>query len=341
MTPDLIQIKARPDQRRSELTAVVHREVFDSFPGASPSNGDLKRWSDFRENYHKAQALDVWPAFPLQIDFELNSTCNMRCSFCTHGHERVPHRILGLDEFSRVIDEGEKHGLSSIKLNYINEPLLNKDLPHFVRYAKAHGVLNVYFATNGVLLTEDMSRTLIDAGVTKIMVSLDAVTPETFRLMRSSEKYHQIVANILSLIALRNARGLKHPLVRVNFLRSRLNIHEQEDFLALWQEVADSIGFQSQVGLPGVEDEVFHTNGTNGEAFRCSFPFKLVVIDSGGNILPCCTFSGRQMPLGNIESMSVQEAWLGMQMTGLKELHKRGGYKDHPICNHCIHGTSA
>jgi radical SAM protein with 4Fe4S-binding SPASM domain len=325
--------------RTNELTAVLDREKFDQFPNGVITDRDKNRWKQFRSAYHKAQQLGDFTDFPLQLDFELNSTCQMKCRFCTHGQDRVPKVLLSFDNFKRAIDEGSRHGLCSIKMNYINEPLLNRDLHEYVAYARSRGVLNVYFATNGILLTQPIAQKLITAGVSKIMVSLDAVTPETFKLMRDSDQFDEIVQNIRNFIDLRNSLGLTHPLVRVNFLRTTVNAHEAESFVKQWTGVADTIGLQVQVGLPGVDDEFFDTkNLTN--SFRCSFPFKLLVIDSGGNILPCCTFSGREMPLGHIQTMTLEGAWKSSQMSHLKTLHRKGDYALNPVCAHCINGTS-
>lgn len=316
--------------RANELTAVSNRELFDRVPGGVTDAKDIKRWHWFRERYHKAQKLEGFASFPLQIDFELNSTCQMKCGFCVHGHEKVKKQTLPFETFKRVIDEGAMHGLCSIKLNYINEPLLLPDLTKYIDYARSKGVLNVYFATNGLLLTEAMSRKLIDAKVSKVMVSLDATTPETFEKMRHSARFSTIVANILKLIKLRDEKGVDYPLVRVNFLKTEINAHEADEFLKQWTGVADMVGYQEQLNRPGTTD--IKTDKT----FKCAFPFKLVTVDSSGAILPCCTFSGREMPLGHIDKMTISEAWNNDRMTELKQLHRNGDGAMNPNCKHCM-----
>lgn len=336
------RFKANP----TEQTAVINAELFDRPPhGLDEAN--LARWYRFRADYHSARDLNEFP-FPLQVDFEINSTCNMRCSFCLHGHENVPVAELGFDRFCRIIDEGQKYGLVSIKMNYINEPLLVRDLERYIRYARDKGILNVYFATNGSLLNEARSRSIIEAGVTKIMVSLDAITPETFKLMRQSTLYSKIVKNILDFLRVREEMGVSQPLLRVNFLKTRVNMHEAEEFIRFWQDKADMIGFQNQVGIPGIDSNIIPATDVispaevldnNKSRFRCSFPFKLLVVDSNGNILPCCTFSGRAMPLGDIDTMTLKDAWTSLQMRELRLLHKRGGYRENPICFHCVNSN--
>lgn len=329
-----------PVSRTNELTAVVSRDRFDDPPGDVTASWDLMRWAQFRHDYHRAAGLEYDGPFPLQLDFELTSQCNLRCAFCIHGGpEKIPKRELTFDRFARAIDEGERNGLCSVKLNYINEPLLTRDLPEYIRYAKAHGVLNVYFATNGTLLNARNREALIDARVSKIMVSLDATTPETFQKMRQSDQFALIVSNVRALLALREERGISYPLVRVNFLKSPLNVHEAEDFVRQWTGTADMVGLQDQVGLPGVDSDLLGSGPyVDHSAFRCSFPFKMLVIDSAGHILPCCTFSGREMPLGHVDEMTLADAWTGPRMRTLKESHLYGTWKDNPVCRRCVTG---
>jgi radical SAM protein with 4Fe4S-binding SPASM domain len=332
----VIEIRARPH----ELTAVEGREHFEEFPADEGSVRDRHRWEAFRAAYAEAQSLREPSAFPLQVDFETISTCNMRCSFCTHGHEVIPRVLPPFADFARAIEEGEVHGLCSIKLNYINEPLLTPGLCDYVRFARGHGVLNVYFATNGTLLDAEVSRDLIEAGVSKIMVSLDAATAGTFREVRQSGRFDRIVANVESLIRMRDAMGRRFPLVRVNFLRNRLNDHEAGGFLERWTGIADMIGFQDEVGVPGVDSPVHAPDDvrTARDGFRCAFPFKLVVVDSAGKILPCCTFGGRRMPIGDIRTGTIAGAWQSPQMRSLRALHLAGGYASNDVCRHCIEG---
>jgi radical SAM protein with 4Fe4S-binding SPASM domain len=320
--------------RKNELTAVANGGLFDAVPGDVTDWHDIDRWHEFRAKYHRAQECDAHFEFPLQLDFELNSTCQMKCGFCTHGQQRVTKRQLTFEQFAKVIDEGARYGLVSIKLNYINEPLLVKDLPRYIKYAKSRGVLNVYFATNGLLLTQSMAKQLIAAGVSKIMVSLDATTPETFQAMRGSDRLEQIVKNVLYLIKYRDSLGINWPLVRVNFVKTLINYHEADGFMERWRGVADMIGYQDQVAVPGADQEMLRDKSLDD--FKCAFPFKLMVIDAAGDILPCCTFSGRLMPMGNISTSTIKQAWDSFAMRQLKTTHQSGGYRDLSVCSECM-----
>lgn len=320
--------------RENELTEVVNRNIFDEAPFGCTAPKQLKRWIDFRVAYHSAQQLNHPRRFPLQLDFELNSTCQLKCSFCRHGNERVAKNLLPIELFQKAIDEGEQYGLCSIKLNGINEPLLVRTLEQHIKYARSRGVLNTYMATNGLLLNERRAEALVDAGLSKLMISLDAMTAETFFAMRRSEKLAEIVENIHGLLRVKKRLKVKHPLIRVNFVKTKNNAHEADAFVRHWSKLVDSVGFQQQVGVPGAGDKTLR----HSEDFKCAFPFKQLVIANTGDILPCCTFSGSKLPIGNIRDMTLADAWRAAKIRKLRATHKRGLYRENPVCKECVEG---
>ena len=326
--------------RSGELTFTDSRHLFDLCPDLVTSTAGRERWMEFTERYNQCtETPENESNFPLQLDFELNAACNLRCQFCLHGQETVKERRLPWEVYEAAILEGERNGLVSIKLNYINEPLLVSNIDEYIIFARAHGVLNTYMATNGTLLTEAMGGRLLDAGLTKIMVSIDAATSETYLKMRGSKKYDLVVENIRRFIALRDSRGLRFPLVRVNFLRTDENIHEEEAFRELWTGVADMVGYQQQVAVPDSEVE---TMVRPSGGWGCSFPAKLMVVDRDGLVLPCCTFSGREMPVGTYmedSDSTIWDAWNSSEMVSLRDMHRRGAYRESKICRHCVEGV--
>ena len=72
--------------------------------------------------------------------------------------------------FKKIVDEGATNGLYAIKLGYLGEPLICKDIVKMVAYAKDKGIVDVMFNTNGALLTKSMSEKLIKAVIDKIFI---------------------------------------------------------------------------------------------------------------------------------------------------------------------------
>ena len=106
--------------------------------------------------------------------------------------------------------------------------LLNPHLESFIRRAKklmpASGWIG--FQSNGVLMTNLRAVSLIDAGLDKVCISVDAIAPEQFRKLREGG---EVDAVDMALSALNNARTLcNRPEVKIGieFVAMRSNISE-------------------------------------------------------------------------------------------------------------------
>lgn len=306
----------------------IYGELFALCPEGIPS----KEWDAFRVLYKKTERAEILP-FPLQLDIELNSNCNLNCSFCIHSFEK--NRQLSLIPFSvytQIVDEAHQIGSRSIKFNYMNEPLLKDDLIKYIRYARQVGFVNIYFSTNGIFLTNKFIDELIDNTITQINISLDATTQETFFALRKSHKYHEICRNIFKLYTERNLKNKEFPLIKVSFLETSENIHEKEDFIYQWDGTADIINIQHKNEYSQKKPSEPH----NKKKFICQFPFRLLVVTSELDILPCCSMNGLFQKIGNYSTMSLQEAWDSKIMRELRDIHRHKQYFKHAICRSCI-----
>ena len=301
-----------------------------------PTGVDQERWQDFRAAMQKSKNLEAQESGPIQIDLELNGSCNMQCPFCIHGYNGQTNLDLqlSLEQAKNILQQAYSAGAASLKLNYINEPLIRKDLEDVIAYARSIGYVNIYLVTNGSLLTPERQLSILQAGLTRIYVSIDAATAETYNKQRKSGLYDRVVGNVRSLIQTRNSLNMSFPLVRVSFLKNAINIHEALDFFDQWKNTADLITFQTMNNVPDTE------TGLSIESFAepkpCDFPFKQFVVDHEGNILPCCKLPGRKLKIGNIKSMSIQQAWQSDKMQDLRSQHSSENSTLNPICRACL-----
>ena len=299
-----------------------------------PDGIDSHDWESFRSNYQKAEKFGQLES-PVQLDIELNGGCNMKCPFCLHGYgDKRPNTLMPIERYKKLIDEAVAFGVQGLKLNYINEPMLRTDLEECIAYAKSAGILNVYMVTNGTLLNDKRRDSMLNSGITKLFISVDATTSETYNKQRLSGKFDVVVKNILDFMKERNRRGLIYPIVRVSFLRNALNIYEEKDFQKFWEDKVDMIAFQKMNDLPDLDSGITLEDNESSEG--CTFPFKQLVVDYEGDILPCCKMGGKQLALGNIENMTLKEAWSSSEMKDLKLMHKENRWKENPVCKRCI-----
>ena len=306
-----------------------------------PPGIDSHAWELFRRDYERAGQFEELDN-PPQLDIELNGGCNMQCPFCLHGYgDKRPDTHLLTERYQALIDEAVALGVRGLKLNYINEPMLRTDLERCIAYAKAAGILNVYMVTNGTLLNAKRRASMLDSGITKVFISVDAATSGTYSKQRLSGKFDLVVKNILDFVEERDRQGLKYPLVRVSFLRNALNIHEEEAFREFWQDKVDMLAFQKMNDLPDLDSGLTLNGRVTEEPRGCTFPFKQLVVDHEGDILPCCKMGGKKLLLGNIDTMTLKAAWNSDKMKDLQLMHKENRWRDNPVCKRCIGGQES
>jgi len=112
--------------------------------------------------------------------------CNLRCAYCMpEDPVWYPRKeILRFEEIARVVRIAAAGGVRKVRVTG-GEPLVRRDLADLVRLLRGiPEIEDVSLTTNGVLL-EPVTGPLRDAGLSRLNVSLDSLSPERFvRLTR-------------------------------------------------------------------------------------------------------------------------------------------------------------
>ena len=142
-----------------------------------------KKYQEYRNQWIETGRFNLETDYPTQIDFELNPSCNLKCPMCTWSAVKTfgkgRESWMPLKAYKKIINQINKK-VMSVNLNYINEPLIRKDIVDFIKYTSNKGIMEIMFNTNGTLLTKNLSEKLIKSGLTKLSVSIDAFTKKTY-----------------------------------------------------------------------------------------------------------------------------------------------------------------
>jgi len=109
--------------------------------------------------------------------------CNLRCLYCMPETDYVwlpKETILSFEEIGTIVDAFTGLGVHRVRLTG-GEPLLRRDLASLIRLlAQRPAIDDLALTTNGVLLAAQAAA-LRDAGLHRITVSLDTLSPRRFR----------------------------------------------------------------------------------------------------------------------------------------------------------------
>ena len=110
--------------------------------------------------------------------------CNLDCHYCNEYDNAIPHPAAA--DLQKWMDHIRSLGVVRIGFQG-GEPLKHPDIAALVRYAKSIGFSAVSMSTNGFLLTRELLAELEEAGLDKLQISVDRMTPiaSTRKSMRS------------------------------------------------------------------------------------------------------------------------------------------------------------
>ncbi len=138
---------------------------------------------------HKVELIDPFQRKIEYLRLSVTDKCNMRCFYCMPEHFKdfeQPEHWLNFDEIERVISAFAELGVSRIRVTG-GEPLVRKNLNALVhRINQLPGVEDLSLSTNASLLSRH-ARSLHDAGVSRLNVSLDSLRPQRFKKITGSD----------------------------------------------------------------------------------------------------------------------------------------------------------
>ena len=272
--------------------------------------------------------------YPPRVSIETGNVCNLRCPLCPTGQRApdVKRGFMTFDNFKKIIDE---FGCYIILLRLYNwgEPLLNKDLLQMAHYAVKKRI-STTISTNLNILDLEVARQLLEAGLTKIFVSCDGASPETYEKYHIGGNFDRVINNIKLLV--KEKQKLSNCYTRIVWLFHvfRHNEHEVDAV----KKMAEEIGVELRINKMRTDmgKEIFekarvsverdsqwipddpkycafdmeHKEVKEQKSF-CDLPWKETVINWDGSILPCCAVFEDKYSYGDAFKSSFKNVWNG------------------------------
>lgn len=165
---------------------------------------------------------------PTKLFVETTTRCNLGCFMCVKQAEGCNIAEGDLtDEIFRALEPALPN-LEALILNGVGEPLLHPGLEQFIRRAKQLMPAGSWigFQSNGLLLSRQRALSLLAAGLDKICLSLDAISPEVFRKVREGGEILAIDKAFTALAEARQTLGRPEFQVGVEFVVMQSNLTE-------------------------------------------------------------------------------------------------------------------
>ncbi len=280
-----------------------------------------------RIQWYMYPKLHYVPDFPIHVDFETSSICNMKCPMCFRPH-RSDHNdgIMDFDIFCKGIDECAKNNLYSIRVSWRGEPTMHPQLTEMIRYAKKAGIKEVSFLTNGLRMEGKYAEDMVRSGLDYLSISIDGLYDD-YNEIRKPAKFEETIERIRNLKYLRDNIGGGFPLIKVNTIWTKIK-DRIEEYYNIFSPLVDIISFNpdydySETGCPVPEEYV------------CQYPYQRMTVKWSGEVPMCISDWDCEIKLGDLKTSSLKEIWHSSQMNRIRKDHLAWNSRNYRPCRKC------
>ena len=259
--------------------------------------------------------------FPSQVIIDATEICNLACTHCAHPEFKISQHYgakhISAELSQKAVDEVATSGLGLcqyIRFTGQGEPLLHPRIFEMLSYAVQKSGTTVTVTTNGSLGRGDKLDALLATGVDLIDISIDAVTPETYALIRVNGDLNVTRANVLQLIRGSQAAGSKTKVV-VSYIEQPQNAHETAEFEAYWKDQgADYVvvrRLHSNAGALVQIAEQMRTDNAVEQRRPCLYPWERIIVNPRGQLAFCPIDWTYDSTLVDYSQSTIAETWNG------------------------------
>ena len=302
---------------------------------------------DFSDAAALRKKIESGTLVPSELAIETVFGCNAKCTMCFIDEPTArKKRVMKRDLYNYIIDVMEPYGskLDKFDLWCLGEPLIDPYIVERAAYAKKKGFANIALATNAEALYEKNQQGLLDAGVDTVIISIDAVKPETHAKIRRGLHFDQVVKNCEDMIERRNNGGYRTRFL-FRFVAQGGNRAEWPAFKRYWAEQVSEEKFDNVVkypahnwgGLMGDKQEMLGERFSNEiERAPCKYVFESLLILADGTLTLCpADFLKGEFGLGRVPEMSPIEAFNSPEYKRHRDLHLKGEKNQIKLCETC------
>lgn len=306
------------------------------------SKGWESEYREYRRLWNELPKQQIVRDYPLLVDLELSSRCNLACPMCpTVTEEFIQKRVkpykkgaLDFRLITKIIDEIASK-VYALRLSWVGEPTLHPKFIDAIRYAKQKGIKEISFLTNGTKLKLDYFRKVADAGADWITVSIDGMD-KAYNRIRAPLRFDETLEKIRQIKHYKDENGLSKPAIKIQGVWPAIR-DRAEEFYNTFAPIVDLIAFNPLIDYLHNDKDIIYEDG-----FTCPQHYQRLVISSNGKAAMCSNDDHVDVIVGDAFKQTIHEIWHGEKMNEIRRIHRqKDGFKSIPACARCYYPRKA
>jgi len=279
--------KSHPVKSNVKSLLRSNEYLYETLMRLSTKYYDLRYRAKIKSHINNLMSLDKLPLFR-QIQFETVSKCSGTCSFCPVNRFDDPRPTLFMDEdlFKDII--GQLRSLKftgNVKFHSNNEPLLDKRIVSFVKYARKNLNARLALWTNGKALTIEKFKDLLD--------NLDELVVNNYN--------DNLVWNKRTAQIIKYCKENNYPSEN---LRIQMRLENEK--------------MSTRAG------QALNRSRIRTLRSQCLYLFKQISVRPDGKISLCCYDALGSVTLGDLKKESILDIWYGEAFNEYREKIVKG-----------------
>lgn len=273
------------------------------------------------------------PTFPKIFAVELCADCDLNCSMCHHDQMIRPKGNMPMPLWQKCADEiAEIAPKTNVWFSFCGEPLLMPDrLIEMLNYGEMVGLKSLNLNTNGMRLTNDVARRLLDTSLSTIVIGIDGFSKEVYEENRFLGDRDIVYANVQFLLEERQRRG-QGPEIMVQFIEMDNNANEFEAYRNHWLGLGATVKLRRQLSWGGKFETAIDV--ANERRIACPWAITMMHLFWDGRVPRCPGDTEGEESAGNAWDDSLKDLWANL--SGYRQLHLDHKFDDLPErCDAC------
>jgi radical SAM protein with 4Fe4S-binding SPASM domain len=241
--------------------------------------------------------------------------------------------------FTDVIDEMEQLGIKRVTLHFYGEPLLHPKIIEMIIYAKEHSLIT-HIDTNAILLTEEMSRKIIESDLDSIQFSFHAFTQEQYKETYGVNSFNTVIYNIKKFYELKLENKKKSPKVIISSTITDINYLDYHKIQNIFNKCYDKLDITNCYYNKQTTNDHRLIKFNYHRKSPCISLYKVLAVSWDGTITVCCMDHEFKLNIGNIYN-GIKVLFNSGKINTYRRWHFKGEYKKMPLCSTCMFGNDA
>jgi len=303
-------------------------------------------FGNFAGRIHEYALLSKFFLNPLlikSIHLQFVNYCNLNCEYCSFANNPNKQKMkkeLLTKLLEEILFDRKKFNVKELNLWVAGETLLHPDFFGMLELMKSYKQKSSRFPkvklfTNVMLLTEKVSKKMIDSGVIDwIGFSVDGGSKENCDKIRRGSKFDIIKKNIANFQKYNKGKIITSVNCLVP-LNQKLNSQwMSEEFQELLNMVDNyKLNYPMDVGIDISYPKDFKFYKWNKRV--CKALIQGVAIVQNGDVLPCCSDFNNTCVIGNLYKESLSEICKGEKRRKMVFDFLKGKKSEIPLCRNC------